>query len=68
MPDNILDRERQANYRLLIKATDRGEPQLSSFIYQRIFLNDINDHPPIFDHLHSVISIQEGNHLFLPNT
>lgn len=43
-----MDREERSNYTLLITATDRGHPLLSSTALLHITLSDENDNSPIF--------------------
>ncbi|RVE67603.1 hypothetical protein OJAV_G00104590 [Oryzias javanicus] len=46
---SVLDRERISSYNLTVSVSDNGRPMArSSFASLVIFVNDINDHPPIF--------------------
>ncbi|XP_068596746.1 protocadherin Fat 4 [Brachionichthys hirsutus] len=46
---SVLDRERISSYNLTVSVSDNGRPVArSSFASLVIFVNDINDHPPIF--------------------
>lgn len=48
---SLLDREDRANYKLLVVATDGGQPQgLSSSAIVSVTVADINDNPPRFHH------------------
>ncbi|XP_030595599.1 protocadherin alpha-3-like [Archocentrus centrarchus] len=44
-----LDREQVSHYEITIKATDCGEPPLSTFKTLRVEISDINDNSPHFD-------------------
>ena len=46
--DNVLDRERNHMYNLTLEAKDGGSPPRRSVKSLVIFVNDINDHPPVF--------------------
>ncbi|RXM31136.1 Protocadherin Fat 4 [Acipenser ruthenus] len=46
---SVLDRERISSYNLTVSVSDNGSPVArSSFASLVIFVNDINDHPPVF--------------------
>ncbi|XP_070693463.1 protocadherin alpha-3-like [Pempheris klunzingeri] len=45
----FLDREEVANYEIIIKATDGGEPPLSTFKTLNIQISDVNDNSPHFE-------------------
>ncbi|XP_006629223.2 protocadherin Fat 4 [Lepisosteus oculatus] len=46
---SVLDRERISSYNLTVSVSDNGRPVArSSFASLVIYVNDINDHPPIF--------------------
>lgn len=48
---SLLDREDRASYKLLVVATDGGQPQgLSSSATVSVMVADINDNPPRFHH------------------
>lgn len=47
-----LDRETLANYKLTIRASDRGIPQLSSSMVVPIKILDVNDNAPKFTSSH----------------
>jgi hypothetical protein len=44
-----LDREKQDNYRLIVKVTDQGSPPMSSTVSITIWISDKNDNAPRFD-------------------
>ncbi|XP_073342591.1 protocadherin alpha-3-like [Pagrus major] len=46
----FLDREEVSHYEIIIKATDCGEPPLSSFKTLNIQISDVNDNSPHFEH------------------
>lgn len=46
--NNRLDREEISKYNLTVVATDRGTPSRSSTAYLVIYVNDVNDHEPVF--------------------
>ncbi|KAH8878376.1 Protocadherin-16 [Schistosoma japonicum] len=43
----LLDREKQSNYELIVLLIDRGKPPRSSTVKVHIHVTDINDHDPI---------------------
>ncbi|XP_033989912.1 protocadherin alpha-13-like [Trematomus bernacchii] len=45
----FLDREQVSHFEITIKATDCGEPPLSTFKTLNIQISDVNDNRPIFD-------------------
>ena len=45
-----LDRERISKYNITVIARDGGTPQRSSTAFLILYVNDINDHPPVFEH------------------
>jgi Cadherin domain len=44
----VLDREQINKYNLTLVATDRGSPPRSAVAFLIIYVNDINDHEPVF--------------------
>uniref|UniRef100_A0A671U9R4 Si:ch73-379j16.2 n=1 Tax=Sparus aurata TaxID=8175 RepID=A0A671U9R4_SPAAU len=46
----FLDREQVSHYEIIIKATDCGEPPLSTFKTLNIQISDVNDNRPHFEH------------------
>ncbi|KAJ8298114.1 hypothetical protein KUTeg_024645 [Tegillarca granosa] len=57
--DNILDRERISMYNLTLKASDQGTPPKSSLTHLLIYVNDVNDHHPMFLKNEYRVSISE---------
>lgn len=47
--NGILDREEISKYNLTIVATDKGTPPRSSSASLIIYVNDVNDHEPVFE-------------------
>ncbi|KAL4641609.1 protocadherin Fat 4 [Arapaima gigas] len=57
---SVLDRERISSYNLTVSVSDNGKPVArSSFASLVIFVNDINDHPPIFQQALYRVDISE---------
>lgn len=57
---SVLDRERISSYNLTVSVSDNGKPAArSSFASLVIFVNDINDHPPIFQEAVYRVDISE---------
>ncbi|XP_037118459.1 protocadherin Fat 4 [Syngnathus acus] len=57
---SVLDRERISSYNLTVSVSDNGKPLArSSFASLVIFVNDINDHPPIFQEALYRVDISE---------
>ncbi|XP_029367636.1 protocadherin Fat 4 isoform X1 [Echeneis naucrates] len=57
---SVLDRERISSYNLTVSVSDNGRPMArSSFASLVIFVNDINDHPPIFQETLYRVDISE---------
>uniref|UniRef100_A0A4W5QMR3 Protocadherin Fat 4 n=1 Tax=Hucho hucho TaxID=62062 RepID=A0A4W5QMR3_9TELE len=57
---SVLDRERISSYNLTVSVSDNGKPMArSSFASLVIFVNDINDHPPIFQEAMYRVDISE---------
>ena len=46
---NLFDRERISSYNLTLMAADKGRPSKSSFFSILIYINDVNDHYPMFE-------------------
>ena len=57
-----LDREKQDNYRLIVKATDQGSPPMTSTSSITILVSDKNDNAPRFDFPNS-----KNNTVFISN-
>ncbi|XP_041845606.1 protocadherin alpha-7-like isoform X16 [Melanotaenia boesemani] len=58
---NLLDREEESSYRVLIVARDAGEPSLSSEKSITIILSDVNDNSPEFSQSPYIFYINENN-------
>ncbi|KAL0974270.1 hypothetical protein UPYG_G00218000 [Umbra pygmaea] len=57
---SVLDRERISSYNLTVSVSDNGKPTARSSIASLvIFVNDINDHPPIFQEALYRVDISE---------
>ncbi|XP_053317380.1 protocadherin Fat 4 [Spea bombifrons] len=57
---SALDRERIPSYNLTVSVSDQGHPKPRSSVASLvIYVNDINDHPPVFDQPHSKVEISE---------
>ncbi|XP_072333668.1 protocadherin-16-like [Scyliorhinus torazame] len=57
--DQVLDREEQDAYQLSVMATDSGTPPLRAESTFTIHVTDVNDNPPVFDHMGYRQSIPE---------
>ncbi|CRK90602.1 CLUMA_CG004304, isoform A [Clunio marinus] len=55
-----LDREQKALYNLTLKASDQGEPSLSSITSLIVNVQDINDSPPVFTLNHYAAKVSES--------
>lgn len=55
-----LDREQKASYNLTLRASDLGEPSLSSVTSLIVTVQDINDSPPVFTSNHYASEISES--------
>lgn len=47
--NGVLDREHISKYNLTIVATDRGTPARTATAFLVIYVNDVNDHEPVFE-------------------
>ncbi|XP_039607150.1 protocadherin Fat 4 isoform X1 [Polypterus senegalus] len=57
---SVLDRERISSYNLTVSVSDNGQPvSRSSLASLVIFVNDINDHPPVFQESIYRVNISE---------
>ncbi|MBN3308520.1 FAT4 protein, partial [Amia calva] len=56
-----LDREKVAEYSIVVTATDSGSPRLSSQITIPVSLSDVNDNPPVFSQPSYTVEIAENN-------
>ncbi|XP_040210605.1 cadherin-17 [Rana temporaria] len=41
-----LDREQESHYQVKVIATERNNPEMSSWVYFTLFIDDVNDNPP----------------------
>ncbi|KAM9740548.1 protocadherin alpha-6-like isoform 18-T18 [Menidia menidia] len=57
----VLDREKVSRYEITIKATDCGEPALSSFKTLIIEISDVNDNCPQFPQTPLYVYLRENN-------
>ncbi|XP_069388124.1 protocadherin alpha-3-like isoform X29 [Paralichthys olivaceus] len=57
----ILDREQVPQYEIIIKATDCGEPPLSTFKILNIQISDVNDNSPNFNQSPLQFYLSENN-------
>ncbi|MEE6478638.1 hypothetical protein FKM82_011913 [Ascaphus truei] len=62
---SIMDREKNYEYNITIKATDKGSPALSTKKTIRLTISDVNDNPPVFEKINYITYIPENN---LPGT
>ncbi|XP_075062116.1 protocadherin gamma-B2-like [Mixophyes fleayi] len=60
-----LDRECATEYKITVKASDRGSPPLSVTKTITLSISDVNDNPPAFEKNSYIVYIQENN---LPGT
>ncbi|XP_056238410.1 protocadherin alpha-8-like [Seriola aureovittata] len=58
---DFLDREQVPQYEILIKATDCGEPPLSTFKTLNIQISDVNDNSPHFEQTTLEVYLAENN-------
>ncbi|XP_063786132.1 protocadherin gamma-B2-like [Pseudophryne corroboree] len=56
-----LDREEISYYNIVIVATDKGSPQLSTIKNINLTISDVNDNPPVFQKSNYVAYITENN-------
>ncbi|XP_069510296.1 protocadherin alpha-4-like isoform X3 [Ambystoma mexicanum] len=56
----VLDREQQAQYHVTITAVDGGNPRRSGTADILIYVQDINDNPPVFDQSVYRVRVQEN--------
>ncbi|PRD31895.1 UNVERIFIED_CONTAM: ds [Trichonephila clavipes] len=54
-----LDREEKETYILKVIATDRGSPSLNSSTEVHVFVEDVNDNPPVFNQTHYLAFVSE---------
>ncbi|XP_055498474.1 protocadherin-10-like [Leucoraja erinacea] len=58
--ENILDREKQSVYTLLLTAIDGGTPERSGTAHITINILDVNDNPPVFQKSFYSVSLREN--------
>ncbi|XP_043106948.1 protocadherin beta-16-like isoform X27 [Puntigrus tetrazona] len=56
-----LDRERDAEYNIIVICADEGVPALSSSVSLRVQISDVNDNAPVFEKSHYEASVLENN-------
>lgn len=61
-----LDRETQPVYRLVVNAFDGGFPQRSGSVNITIFVQDVNDNPPVFSRAMFNITVNEDTPINIP--
>ncbi|XP_054998207.1 protocadherin gamma-B4 isoform X2 [Sorex araneus] len=59
--DGVLDREQTPEYHLIITATDRGQPPLTSTSNITLHVGDVNDNAPVFQQASYVVHVEENN-------
>ncbi|XP_062250257.1 protocadherin alpha-6-like [Platichthys flesus] len=59
--NDYLDREQVSHYEITIKATDCGEPPLSTFKTLNIWISDVNDNSPHFEKSRLEFYLSENN-------
>ncbi|XP_049642823.1 protocadherin gamma-B4 isoform X9 [Suncus etruscus] len=59
--DGVLDREQTPEYHLVITATDRGQPPLTSTSNITLHIGDVNDNAPVFQQASYVAHVAENN-------
>ncbi|XP_049983957.1 protocadherin gamma-B4 isoform X20 [Alexandromys fortis] len=59
--DGVLDREQNPEYNITIRATDKGEPPLSSSASVILHIGDVNDKAPVFTKVSYLVHVAENN-------
>ncbi|KAL6048598.1 hypothetical protein STEG23_002283 [Scotinomys teguina] len=59
--DGVLDREQNPEYNITIRATDKGDPPLSSSSSVSLQIGDVNDNAPVFTKVSYVVQVSENN-------
>ncbi|XP_062943944.1 protocadherin gamma-B5 isoform X8 [Cynocephalus volans] len=59
--DRTLDREQTPEYNVIITATDRGKPPLSSSTSVTLHIGDVNDNAPTFHQASYLVHVAENN-------
>ncbi|KAM5299382.1 protocadherin alpha-7-like [Ctenodactylus gundi] len=66
--DNVLDRERVSNYKLVVTARDGGSPALLATASVSVEVADVNDNAPVFAQPEYTVFVKEnnppGSHIF----
>ncbi|XP_059932324.1 protocadherin Fat 3a isoform X3 [Gadus macrocephalus] len=57
--ERALDREVQPAYLIAVRASDRGEPLLSSLVNVTVTVLDVNDNPPVFERRDQLATVPE---------
>ncbi|XP_076056754.1 dachsous cadherin-related 1 [Oratosquilla oratoria] len=55
-----LDREKEQKYHLIVLATDRGKPSRNATADINITVDDVNDHPPVFNQTEYDLTLSES--------
>ncbi|XP_034945653.1 protein dachsous [Chelonus insularis] len=61
-----LDREVRSSYDLVVEASDGGLPPLRSRLHVSVFVQDVNDNPPIFNQTRYTASVPENTTVGTP--
>ncbi|CAO2593820.1 Protocadherin gamma-B4 [Lemmus lemmus] len=59
--DGVLDREQNPEYNITIRATDKGDPPLSSSSSVILHIGDVNDNAPVFTKVSYLVHVAENN-------
>ncbi|XP_021006539.1 protocadherin gamma-B4 isoform X20 [Mus caroli] len=59
--DGVLDREQNPEYNITIRATDKGDPPLSSSSSVTLRIGDVNDNAPVFTKVSYLVHVAENN-------
>ncbi|EDL10138.1 mCG133388, isoform CRA_u [Mus musculus] len=59
--DGVLDREQNPEYNITIRATDKGDPPLSSSSSVTLHIGDVNDNAPVFTKVSYLVHVAENN-------
>lgn len=57
--EEVLDREEQAFYNLMVIASDQGQPPLSTALNLTVIVGDENDNPPVFSSIRYEVNVFE---------
>ncbi|XP_053501626.1 protocadherin beta-16-like isoform X45 [Ictalurus furcatus] len=61
LTDQELDREREAEYNIIVTCSDEGVPSLSSSASLRLHISDVNDNAPVFERKNYEAYVVENN-------